>query len=387
MKSALALLLAGASVACCGAAITAAAAAGGAWVQIVPAGKFTARDGRGPWDAGGKADMELVIANTKKLAGATDLVVDYDHQSVFGAVPGVGGTAKAAGWIKELEVRDDGIYGRVEWTEVAAAAIKAGEYRYLSPVFLHSQKTGRVLLIRMAALTNTPAVDMVAVSASTLLPSTSSTGDSMDKILAALGLQAGTNEDGVIAAINSLLTSSTAIAQAAGLTKDATSEQVLAAVKVAFGDKKTIATAAGLQEGATTAEVVAAFQTKSGNPDPTKFVPVEQVTQLQKDLKAVQDGLVGDKADEAVATAIKDGKLAPALKQWGLDLYKADAKQFETFVGSAPVLTSQQLTEKKKKDGEGADALDDAQLAVCKALGVDPKAYAATLKAEKDAAH
>ncbi|MBX3580825.1 MAG: phage protease [Rhizobiaceae bacterium] len=384
MNRFLASLLAGASLACCATAVTAADAAPGSWVQLFPAGKTTARDGRGPFDAGDRAWMETVVTNTKKLAGSTEIVIDYDHQSVFAAVPGVGGTAKAAGWIKELQARDDGLYARVEWTEAATAAIRAGEYRYISPVFLADKTNGRLRAIRMAALTNTPALDMTPVAASTLFPSHNPTGDSMDKILAALGLDAGTNEDGVLAAINAMMTSSTAIAEAAGLTKDATSEQVVAAVKAARSDKKTIFEAAGFQESATTDQVVAAFKSKTGSPDPTKFVPIEQVTQLQKDMKTLQDTLVGDKAEEAVASAIKDGKLAPALKQWGLDLYKAGKDKFETYVASAPVLTGQQLAQPKKK-GEGADALDDAQLVVCRQLGIDPKDYAQTIAAESAA--
>ncbi|RWE48621.1 MAG: hypothetical protein EOS24_34125, partial [Mesorhizobium sp.] len=104
----------------------------------------------GPWVTGDKASMEQIVANTRQYAGSTDLAIDYDHQTVFGAIPGVGGKAPAAGWIKELQARDDGIFGRVEWTAAASAAIKAGEYRYLSPVFFHEKTTGRVLAIRMA---------------------------------------------------------------------------------------------------------------------------------------------------------------------------------------------------------------------------------------------
>ncbi len=51
----------------------------------------------------------------------------------FSAVPGVGGTAPAAGWIKRLEARPDGIWAAVAWTEAAQARIRAGEYRYITP--------------------------------------------------------------------------------------------------------------------------------------------------------------------------------------------------------------------------------------------------------------
>ncbi|RUU11407.1 hypothetical protein EOD08_32045, partial [Mesorhizobium sp. M6A.T.Ca.TU.002.02.2.1] len=217
MQTALAALISAALASTHSTALTA-ADADGKWLQLTPAGKFSGRNGQGPWVTGDKASMEQIVANTRQYAGSTDLAIDYDHQTVFGAVPGVGGKAPAAGWIKELQARDDGIWGRVEWTAAASTAIKAGEYRYLSPVFFHEKTTGRVLAIRMAGLTNTPNLDLVAVAASALFPLDNPTGDSMDKILTALGLAKGTTEDGIIAAINTHLTSSTAIAKAAGLT-------------------------------------------------------------------------------------------------------------------------------------------------------------------------
>ncbi|RWE48548.1 MAG: hypothetical protein EOS79_08420 [Mesorhizobium sp.] len=380
MPNALAALLSAALVASHSTALTAVDGEGDIWLQLVPAGTFTGRNGQGPWTTGDKASMEQIAANTRQLAGSTEPVIDYDHQAIFGAVPGVGGKAPAAGWIKELKVRDDGIYGRVEWTAAAATAIKAKEYRYLSPVFFHEKTSGRVLAIRMAGLTNTPNLDLVAVAASALFNVNNETGASMDKILAALGLAKGTNEDGVVAAINSHLTSSTAIAKAAGLTETAKPEEVLTAINSLVTDRTKFAKAAGLAETAKADDIVTAVQSAfaGAKPDPTKFVPIEQVTALQNDVKEMQKTLIGDKAEEAVNTAIKDGKLAPALKDWGLDLYKTDPKKFETFTGSAPVLTKTQLVT-PNKTGAAGETLTEAQLAVCSQLGIKPEDMKKTL--------
>ncbi|WP_167484083.1 phage protease [Mesorhizobium tamadayense] len=386
MHNALAALLSAALVASNSTALTSADADGDKWVQLVPAGTFSGRAGGGPWTTGDRASMETIVANTRQYAGSTDLVIDYDHQAVFGAVPGVGGTARAAGWIKELQARDDGIWGRVQWTAAASAAIKASEYRYLSPVFFHDKTSGRVLAIRMAGLTNTPNLDLVAVAASALLPNNNPTGDNMDKILSALGLAKGTNEDGVVAAINAHLTSSTAIARAAGLTEAAKPEDVVTAINSIVADRAKFAQAAGLTAAAKSDEIVTAVQSAvaGAKPDPTKFVPIEQVTALQNDVKELQKTLTADKAEEAVNSAIKEGKLAPALKDWGLDLYKADPKKFETFAGSAPVLTTPQL-KTPKKDGTAAEALTEAQLAVCSQLGIKPEDFKKTLADEAKA--
>ncbi|UVK45361.1 phage protease [Mesorhizobium sp. AR07] len=384
MHNALAALLSAALVASHSTALTAADADGEKWVQLVPAGTFSGRNGQGPWTTGDKASMETIVANTRQLAGSTEPVIDYDHQAVFAAVPGVGGRAPAAGWIKEFKVRDDGIWGRVKWTASAASAIKAEEYRYLSPVFFHEKTTGRVLAIRMAGLTNTPNLDLVAVAASAFFPLNNQTGDSMDKILAALNLAKGTNEDGVVAAINAHLTSSTAIARAAGLTETAKPEEILAAVNSIVTDRTKFAQAAGLAATAKADEIVTAVQSAiAGKVDPTKFVPIAAVTELQTRLNKLESTVGDDKAEEAVNSAMKAGKLIPALKEWGLSLFKADPTKFETFVGSAPVLTDPQL--KTPKKGETAEALDEAQLAICSALGISPAEYRKTIAAEQEA--
>ncbi len=335
-------------------ALTPADAGEGHWVQLCPAGSFKARDGRGPFEAGFGDALQAIIDRSKEIAGLTELVIDYDHQSVFGARDGVGGTAKAAGWVKEMQVRANGIWGRVEWTPAASEAIKAGEYRYLSPVLLQNRTDGRVLAIRMAALTNTPALDLAEVAASAAFSvETSEEGASMDKILAALGLAQGSGEDAVLSAITKLQASSTAVALAAGVAADATSDQV-----------------------------IAAFNAKMTRPDPAQFVPLSALTELQNEVKVLQTALSADKAGAAVDKAIKDGKLAPALKDWGMSLASQDLAKFEAFAAGAPVLTAQQTTPARKRQEGDAPALDESQAAVAAALGIDPKTYAETLAAE-----
>ncbi len=378
MPNALQQLLSTASVACLATTLTV-ADAGGAWMRLLPAGTFSSRDGRGPFTSGDRASLQNIVDASLSYAGETELVIDYDHQSVFGAKDGVGGRAPAAGWVKQLEVRDDGIYGLVEWTEAAATAIRAKEYRYISPVFYHD-KSGRVLALQLAALTNTPALDLIAVAASTRFTTRET---DMDKIAAALGLAAGSGEDAILAALNAQLAASTAIAKAAGLADDARPADVQAAVAAAFADRGKVALAAGLAATASTDQIVAAFSA-GGKVDPTKYVPIEQVQQLTAAVNALQAGQLADKAEQAVASAIKDGKLVPALKQWGLDLYKADPAKFTAFCSSAPVLTAPQL-QTPAKDPAGGGALDEAQLAVCRAMGIHPEAYKKTLADEAKA--
>ncbi|MBN8918892.1 MAG: hypothetical protein J0I31_25215, partial [Rhizobiales bacterium] len=195
----------------------------------MPAGAFAGRDGRGPYDSGDIAMMQRIVEATLRRAGSAEIVVDYDHQSIFAAVPEVGGRAPAAGWIKELQVRPEGIFGRVEWTAAAAAAIRGVEYRYLSPVFQHD-KAGKVQLILSAGLTNSPNLEIAAVAARTDL---NATGETMEPIAKALGLPADASEAAIIAAIGTLTSAHSAIAAAAGLAAGATSTEIVTAVQSA----------------------------------------------------------------------------------------------------------------------------------------------------------
>lgn len=330
------------------------AAAGGKWIMLLPLGRFAGRDGRGPYDAGTAEAMKAVVAATLQRAGTADLVVDYDHQSIFAAVPEVGGQAPAAGWIKEFEVRDDGLYGRVEWTARASRAIRQGEYRYISPVY-HHDKSGKVTRLLHAGLTNTPNLDLAAVAASTTF-STEET-PMLKNIALALGLAEAASEADILTAINSSLTSASAIAVAAGLPATAKGTEVLTAVQSAAAAK--------------TAQV-----------DPTKFVPVEQVTALQTEINSLKGRMDGDAAETAVNKAISDGKLAPALKTWALDYHKADPAKFKTFVDGSPVLTSAQRASATPPNGNSADAdLTDEDIAVMKQMGLDRETFLKVKKA------
>jgi phage I-like protein len=128
-------------------------------IQLLPAGKFRASDGR-PHDASHwYVNAELAAGIIERAGGfGNSFVIDYEHQTMLTAQNGQ--PAPAAGWFKKLEWRRAGLYAiGVKWTERAAAMIKAGEYRYISPVFQYDKKTGAVLRLINAALTNSPAID------------------------------------------------------------------------------------------------------------------------------------------------------------------------------------------------------------------------------------
>ncbi len=134
-----------------------ASADGPDWVHLLPAGASTLRDGRKCI----RSNPEAVIAQFDGDSG--DLPVDYEHQAdkpegrPNGLVP-------AAGWIKELAARADGLWGRVEWTATAARMIAAKEYRCLSPSFLIEKASTEVQKLCGAGLVHHPALELTALA-------------------------------------------------------------------------------------------------------------------------------------------------------------------------------------------------------------------------------
>lgn len=84
---------------------------------------------------------------------AVDIVIDYEHQTLRDI------QAPAGGWIKELVLKSDGIFAKVEWTERAKDYLQNREYRYLSPVVMVRKKDHKASQIHSVALTNTPAIN------------------------------------------------------------------------------------------------------------------------------------------------------------------------------------------------------------------------------------
>lgn len=84
---------------------------------------------------------------------AIDIVIDYEHQTLRDV------QAPAGGWIKELVLKSDGIFAKVEWTDKAKNYLQNKEYKYLSPVVLIRKKDRRASQLHSVALTNIPAIN------------------------------------------------------------------------------------------------------------------------------------------------------------------------------------------------------------------------------------
>jgi phage I-like protein len=332
--------------------------------RIVPFGTFGGRDGRGPWSLRDKAHAEQVIAATKAFLNGVDMVVNYDHQSEYAAVPGVGGAAKAAGWINPdtLEVGADGIYALADWTPPAEAALQAREYRYYSPHFRARPGTGELTRIVNVGLTNSPNIEVSALASQEA--GASAEGSPMKKIamllsasaLTALGLKANSEDEAAINAIDKLIEDKTGDAA------------ILASVRTKFK----------LADDAGEEAVLAAISTAAtpGEPDPAKFVPIDALKDVQKQLGALQD----DKVLACVDAAIEDGKLTPAQKDWALKLGKQDIAELNSFLTTAPTFKGGKVIE--GKPGEEASKLTEEERVVCSVMGWSEEEFLGQKKKE-----
>jgi phage I-like protein len=296
-------------------------AEGGApeWAQLLPPGPaLQGRDGRS-WRLN---DVDRLVAQF-----APPFVVDYEHSQDKLAV--AGHEAPAAGWVEKLEVREGAVWGRVDWTPRAKAAIAAHEYRYLSPAFTYSPADGSVQALIGASLVNRPNFVMTALNAQE--------SSMLKDIAAALGLAETATSPEIVTAIGALKTATALNAQA--------------------------------------------------HPDLAKFVPRADYELALNRASAAESKLAADakaaheaKVAAAIEGAVKAGKVAPASK----DFYLATCSTveglaaFEKFVAAAPTAFKEIVTNLADA-GKETVALNAEQLAVAKALGIDPKAFAADI--------
>ena len=332
------------------AALSFAIAPTGSEIQLTPAGMFKARDGRPAGLPGWKIDATIaarVIA--RAAARQTPFVTDYEHQTL--ATDKNGQPAPAAGWFKNLEWREgQGLFATgVEWTAKAKAYIDAGEYKFISPVFGYDRKTGEVLQLEMAALTNTPAVDgmdAVAALAQEFFTRSQEPTHEKDQPMKAIALLLGLAEDASEADITAALT----------------------ALKAEIATLKTDNTALKTETAAL----------KAASPDPAKFVPVETVTALQGQVAALTTRLNEGELEDVIQAALTSGKLLPAMESWARDLGKSDLAALKSYVEKNPAIPlGGNQTNGRGPAGSGGVADDATNTAVMKALGMNAEEFAA----------
>ncbi len=334
------------------------------WIQLLPAGDVRSRDGR-RW----RLDAPVnVIAASLERAGATDIPIDYEHQTDL--APDNGQPAPAAGWIKALEARAGAIWGRVEWTERAAEHIRQREYRYVSPTFIHG-KNGRIKMIMRAALTNSPALDLQALAKTEEDNPMKQT--LIDKILNKLGLKASATDADVEQALANLE------APPADEAAKADDVDALSQVAAAIGlDGEVSADAIVAKAKALREQMDAASSV-----DPQAYVPRSEFDAAAKQLAALQEQTAAAKATAVVDVAVAAGKVSPAQRGWALAYAKADGGGFDKYVVASPVIVAPEAIGTGKTPSHPDAALTEDEVAVCKALGITAEQFKESKKDEE----
>lgn len=305
-----------------------------AWVHLVPAGTFTGIDGRGPYKL---TDPARVLAETRQRSGKRKMVIDYEHQTTNSQKNGK--PAPAAGWIVGMEMRDDGIWGLVEWTETAAAHIAKREYRYISPVFKHLPD-GTVTNIVNAALTNYPNLDQLVAlnrAGATMDPELTSKLAAAAKLL---GLPETAGQADIQAKFNELLALASEIARLTG-------------------DQS--------------------FAAHSANPDPARFVPIGDFERVVADANKLRQGVTESVALNRVNDDVRSGKLAPFLRDWAVSLCRTNIPAYDDFmtrVGPAfAEITSLSRARYMPAGDERAGTLSEEEQAVAARMGLTAEEY------------
>ncbi len=246
-----------------------------------------------------------------------DPVIDYHHQSLGGEYAAPDGKAPAAGWIRKLRYEPGrGVVAAVWWTEKARQMIRAGEYRYLSPVNFVRKSDKRSIELHSAGLTNEPAIreNVPKLAAERTLEKekkvmadepapTGDIGMLIGQILAKLDITDLENVNDVPAALKAILE---AVAKKGGgeTEGEGESEEVASSIRAALklSDKADVETVVAAIDG---------LRQGSGT-----------VTALQKQVNELQTGLAERDANDLLKPFIAKGVLHPEGNEEDKDFYK-----------------------------------------------------------------
>jgi phage I-like protein len=345
------------------------------WIELLPAGDFAGRDGRGPFRL---SNPSAVIAATDALRMEAGLPIDYDHATDFAAP--TGRPAPAAGWIRTIEVRDGALWGQVEWTTHGGAAVVTHEYRYISPVFEYSQD-GEVQRLLRAALTNNPNLYLTAISVC----------DAHGKALftmEATGQQIGGGAEAPRRASAGAESIEPQLCGLLGLTDIAKPEEIVAGVRRIVSERGETA----LEERAVREEIGLNTPGNKLTADLARYVPIEQFESTLTELNQLRAAIARERAGFRVDAAMQAGKIVPAQREWAIGYCQANLSGFEKFIARQPTLVTgvtagfegepvNERTSHSSREGEGRGehraetSLTRTELSICARLGLRPHDY------------
>jgi phage I-like protein len=315
-------------------------------ISFLPLGHVRSSKGEFLVDDESLREMKQQIAKR-----GVDVVIDYEHQTLKGV------QAPAAGWVKDIFLKDGSMQARVEWTPAAEQYLKNKEYRYLSPVITVRETDGKATGLHSLALTNTPAIQgMTPIINSQNFEGGNDNMELIKLIAKLLGLDEGATQEEVLKALEAFVEENKQLKEATKTGTAPEDEKVVA--------NKAVCELLGLKAGSPTDSVAAKImELKNGN--------IDGVNVLQE-LKALKHKSAEREADDAVTLALKDGKITPAQKDWAKSYALSDPQGFRGFVEKAPqVVPMGEIAGSEVKELKGK--VDEATLLICKQLGIIPE--------------
>jgi len=320
------------------------------WIRVLPLGKVELADQREPFMVDEASLASMVKAFRSR---GIDLVIDYEHQSLNGE------RAPAAGWIKELEARGDGLWARVDWTQQAREYLAQREYRYFSPVLRLDPETRRPMALMHVGLTNVPAINHLPPLVARWGGEAKAAGE-LKHLDLGFGVQVTKinpvkEKAKMVEKLKSLM----------GLKPEVEAGVVCGKALEAFRD---LSLTLNLPDDATVAQLKGAVEAlKTG---------AARLLKAEEEVQALKARLVAETTERVVEEALKAGKVSPAQRSWALEYCRRDPEGFKTYAARAPkwVPTGEELRLKKESCDEEHGLIPE-ELALCRSLNVSAEAY------------
>ncbi|QOX79801.1 hypothetical protein FY034_12955 [Trichlorobacter lovleyi] len=289
------------------------------WIPLLPGGSaLVGRDGRSWINSAPEGVVSGFVTDAK------DMPLDWEHATELKAPKGE--EAPAAGWFKELQVREDGsVWGRIEWTSKGREAVESKAYRYISPVFMYDTATNLIIKLTSVGLTNRPNLYLPALNHEQHMEELSMNQQQFAALLVALGLA-----------------------------PTSTAEQALNQVAKLNGD---LATALN----------------HASQPPLDKFVPkadydlaLNRATTAETALADQEKATLETAINAEIDTALKAGKITPATKEYHIAQCRQEGglDRFKAFCQAAPTVAADtNLDKKKAAEGETALNAEESQMA------------------------
>lgn len=334
------------------------------WVHLLPAtsGLVQTNDSRGPYNV---ANAEQIIAAS--FANRDKLVIDENHATDLAAPKGL--PAPARGWIVEMQARESGIWGRVEWTKTGRELLEDRAFSGLSPVVGLPEKDSReIVAIHRASLVNQPNLQGLTA----LNQQETETMSFQETVAKLAGLEADASEEAITNALTKLKPGD------------------VIALQSQLGQ---VGVALGCSEGAEVTDILAAA--KGAGSDTTKDA---QIVALQSSVTALQGTVTSlskvvetsqAEAKKTTSEAFIDGAIREMRvgvqpnREHYIAMHQENAERTEALIAGLPKMDATATAILPPASKDGVVSLNAAEANVAALLGLSPEEMAGEAEASE----